>query len=125
MDTQTHTCIPTHEPKQFQETRCARPKAVRTWFNNFNFFLLLLMLIADGTYISVCIYCMVQPLPLIHAYTHIIKGHTVWCVCVVCVLACACMCAYTHAYITINYCSSLFCSLQRDLSKKYYTERIR
>ena len=32
-DRQTHTHIPMHEPKQFQETRCARPLAARTWFN--------------------------------------------------------------------------------------------
>ena len=33
-DTQAHTCIPTREPKQFQETRRARPSAVRAWFKN-------------------------------------------------------------------------------------------
>ena len=35
-DTQTdiHAHIPTREPKQFQETRRARPSAVRAWFKN-------------------------------------------------------------------------------------------
>ena len=32
--THTHTRIPTREPKQFQETRRARPKAARAWFKN-------------------------------------------------------------------------------------------
>ena len=31
--TDTHTRIPTRGPKQFQETRRARPKAARAWFN--------------------------------------------------------------------------------------------
>ena len=34
VDTQTHTHIPTREPKQFQETRHTRPKATRAWFEN-------------------------------------------------------------------------------------------
>ena len=34
-DTQRHTHIPTREPKQFQETRSVRPKAMRAWFKNF------------------------------------------------------------------------------------------
>ena len=32
--TDTYTHIPTREPKQFQETRRARPKAARAWFKN-------------------------------------------------------------------------------------------
>ena len=32
--THTHTHIPTREPKQFQETRRARPSAARAWFKN-------------------------------------------------------------------------------------------
>ena len=32
--TDTHTCIPTRGPKQFQETRRARPSAARAWFKN-------------------------------------------------------------------------------------------
>ena len=31
----TDTHILTREPNQLQEIRCARPKAVRIWFNNF------------------------------------------------------------------------------------------
>ena len=35
-DTRTdrHTRILTHEPKQFQETRCVLPMAVHAWFKN-------------------------------------------------------------------------------------------
>ena len=32
--THTHTRIPTHGPKQFQETRCTQPKAASAWFKN-------------------------------------------------------------------------------------------
>ena len=32
--TDTHTHIPMCKPKQFQETRCARPLAVQAWFKN-------------------------------------------------------------------------------------------
>ena len=35
-DTRTHTRIPTRGPKQFQETRRARPSAARAWFKNQN-----------------------------------------------------------------------------------------
>ena len=33
-DTQTRAHKPTHEPKQFQETRCTRPLATHAWFKN-------------------------------------------------------------------------------------------
>ena len=34
-DRHTHTRIPTRGPKQFQETRHARPSAARDWFNKY------------------------------------------------------------------------------------------
>ena len=34
VDTHTHTHIPTHEQKQFQETRSIRPSSARTWFKS-------------------------------------------------------------------------------------------
>ena len=40
----THTRIPTRGPKQFQETRRARPSAARAWFNNHTLLALLLTL---------------------------------------------------------------------------------